>query len=37
MSVRIAELLLQDTGVKGCYVYFMDKEIERFVRCRVDK
>ena len=28
--------VLLSRGMKGCYVYFMDKETERFVRSRME-
>jgi DUF2075 family protein len=28
--------VLLSRGIKGCYVYFMDKETERFVRSRME-
>ena len=29
--------VLLSRGMKGCYVYFMDKDTERFVRSRMEK
>ncbi|MFQ6007038.1 MAG: DNA/RNA helicase domain-containing protein, partial [Woeseia sp.] len=29
--------VLLSRGMKGCYVYFMDKDTERFVRSRIDR
>jgi hypothetical protein len=28
--------VLLTRGMKGCYVYFMDKDTERFVRTRIE-
>jgi len=28
--------VLLSRGMKGCYVYFMDKDTERFVRSRME-
>ena len=28
---------LLSRGMKGCYVYFMDKDTERFIKSRIDK
>ena len=28
--------VLLSRGMKGCYVYFMDKDTERFVRSRIE-
>ncbi len=34
--VRNTYRVLLSRGLKGCYIYFMDKDTERFVRSRVD-
>ena len=34
--VKITYRVLLSRGMKGCYVYFMDKDTERFVRSRIE-
>jgi len=34
--VKSTYRVLLSRGMKGCYVYFMDKETERFVRSRIE-
>jgi len=35
--VRNIYRILMTRGMKGCYVYFMDKELEKYVRLRLDR
>lgn len=36
-SLKNVYRVLLSRGVKGCYVYFMDKKTEQFVKSRIDK
>ena len=35
--VRNIYRVLMSRGMKGCYVYFVDKEVEKYVRSKIEK